>query len=223
MGNSNIIVIGIIVITSIISIKGFNDQEFFDRYKFNIRAILIDKQWDRMIVSAFLHGDIAHLFFNMYTFYFFSSLVLNYGTILFILTYFGSIIGGNTLALLMHKNNPYYSAIGASGGVSGILFASIILDSQIPIGIFPLPFSIPGWIFGIIYLTYSLYGMKTQLGNIGHDAHLGGAIFGILCGLGFVFLFPNHPYIYFNPLYFLLMIIPLVYLVYTSFFNDKNK
>ncbi|MCT6868913.1 MAG: rhomboid family intramembrane serine protease [Apibacter sp.] len=219
MGNSNIIVIGIIVITSIISIKGFNDQEFFDRYKFNIRAILIDKQWDRMIVSAFLHGDIAHLFFNMYTFYFFSSLVLNYGTILFILTYFGSIIGGNTLALLMHKNNPYYSAIGASGGVSGILFASIILDSQISIGIFPLPFSIPGWIFGIIYLTYSLYGMKTQLGNIGHDAHLGGAIFGILCGLGFVFLFPNH----FNPLYFLLMIIPLVYLVYTSFFNDKNK
>lgn len=216
MGNSNIIVIGIIVITSIISIKGFNDQEFFDRYKFNIRAILIDKQWDRMIVSAFLHGDIAHLFFNMYTFYFFSSIVLNYGTILFILTYFGSIIGGNTLALLMHKNNPYYSAIGASGGVSGILFASIILDSQISIGIFPLPFSIPGWIYGIIYLTYSFYGMKTQLGNIGHDAHLGGAIFGTLCGLGFLFLFPNHPYIYFHPFYFLLMMI-------LSFFNYKNK
>lgn len=222
MESSNIIVIGIIIITGLISFKGFNDQIFFNRYKFNIDTILKGKQWDRMVTSAFLHGDIAHLFFNMYTFYFFSNFILNYGVQFFIITYFGSIIIGNFLALWMHKNNPYYSAIGASGGVSGILFASIILNSQISIGIFPLPFSIPGWIFGIIYLTYSLYGMKTQLGNIGHDAHLGGAIFGILSGLGFVIMYPYYPLINFRPLYLLFMLIPLIYLIYLAFnkYND---
>jgi membrane associated rhomboid family serine protease len=219
---SNPIVIGIIIITSITSFKGFNDQNFFNRYKFNIDAILKGKQWNRIVISAFLHGDIAHLFFNMYTFYFFSNFILNYGIPFYIITYFGSIICGNFLSLWMHKDNPYYSAIGASGGISGILFSSIVLNSQISIGIFPFPFMIPGWIFGIIYLTYSLYGMKTQLGNIGHDAHLGGAVFGIICSFGFVSMYPYYPFINFRPLYLLLMLLPLIYLIYLAFNKDKD-
>lgn len=222
MENSNIIVIGIIIITSVLSFKGFKDQNFFNRYKFNIDAILKGKQWERMITSAFLHGDIAHLFFNMYTFYFFSVFLINYGNLFFLITYFGSIISGNLLALWMHKNNPQYSAIGASGGVSGILFATIIINSEISIGIFPLPFSIPGWIFGVVYLTYSLYGMKTQLGNIGHDAHLGGAVFGILCGLLFVSEYPYYPFTNFRPIYLLLMLIPIAYLIYLIV-NKRKK
>ncbi|MDR2123281.1 MAG: rhomboid family intramembrane serine protease [Flavobacteriaceae bacterium] len=221
MEHINIIVIGIIAITAIFSFKGFNDQIFFDRYKFNVRAILKEKQWDRMLASAFLHGDMVHLFFNMYTFYFFSTFILNFGTLFFFITYLGAILGGNFLALLMHRNNPYYSAIGASGGVSGILFAAIILNSQISIGIFPLPFSIPGWIFGIIYLAYSVYGMKSQLGNIGHDAHLGGAVIGIICAVGFAFLFPYHPALSFQPLYLLIMLIPLAALAYLVLVKNK--
>ncbi len=213
----NIIVIGIIVITAVFSWKGFNDSVFFDRYKFNTGAILRGKQWERLFTSAFLHGDMLHLIFNMYTFYFFSSFVLGYGTLFFFITYFGAIVGGNLLALWMHKNNPYYSAIGASGGVCGVLFAAIIVNSQISIGIFPFPFQIPGWIFGIIYLGYSVYGMKTQLGNIGHDAHLGGAVIGIICAVAYVFLNPGNPYVYFQPLYLLLMLIPLCILAYLAY------
>ncbi|MGM5631123.1 rhomboid family intramembrane serine protease [Apibacter raozihei] len=214
MGEINIIVIGVIVITALTSYKGFNDQVFFDRYKFNIGAILRGKQWDRLLTSAFLHGDLMHLIFNMYTFYFFSTFLLYYGVAFFFITYLGSILGGNLLSLWMHKKNPYYSAIGASGGVSGILFASIILNSQISIGIFPLPLNIPGWVFGIIYLGYSVYGMKAQLGNVGHDAHLGGAIMGIVAALGFIVMFPDYPFISFKPMYLLFMLIPLSVLAY---------
>ncbi|MDR1876671.1 MAG: rhomboid family intramembrane serine protease [Flavobacteriaceae bacterium] len=219
MEDFNIIVIGIIAITAVFSLKGFNDPVFFERYKFNTGAILRGKQWDRMITSAFLHGDMVHLFFNMYTFYFFSTFILHFGILFFFITYLGAVLGGNFLALWMHKNEPYYSAVGASGGVSGILFAAIILNSQIAIGIFPLPFSIPGWIFGIIYLAYSVYGMKAQLGNIGHDAHLGGAVIGIICAVGFVFLFPYHPYVSFQPRYLLIMLIPIAVLAYQVFTN----
>jgi membrane associated rhomboid family serine protease len=221
MEDINIIVIGIILITAVFSFKGFNDPVFFDRYKFSTGAILKRNQWDRMITSAFLHGDMMHLIFNMYTFYFFSTFVLDYGTVFFFMTYFGAILGGNFLTLWMHKNYLNYSAIGASGGVSGILFAAILLNSQISIGIFPFPFSMPGWIFGIIYLAYSVYGMKSQLGNIGHDAHLGGAVIGIICAVGFVFLYPYHPYVFFQPLYLLIMLIPLAFLVYLAFTRDR--
>ncbi|MDR3273320.1 MAG: rhomboid family intramembrane serine protease [Flavobacteriaceae bacterium] len=210
----NLIVIGIIAVTAIFSFKGFNDPVFFDRYKFNVGAIEKARQQDRMLTSAFLHGDIMHLIFNMYTFYFFSTFLLGYGVLFFFIVYFGAILAGNFLALWTHKNQPYYSAIGASGGVSGILFAAIILDSTIKIGIFPFPFQIWGWLFGIIYLAYSIYGMRSQLGNIGHEAHLGGAVFGVFCAVGFVWLFPNHPYVFFNFFYLILMLIPIAFLAY---------
>lgn len=217
---NNLIVIGIIAITAIFSYKGFNDRVFFDRYKFNIAAIKKARQQDRMLTSAFLHVDIIHLIFNMITFYFFSAYVLGYGVIFFFIVYFGSILAGNFLALQMHRNQPYYSAVGASGGVSGILFASIILDSKIEIGIFPFNYYISGVLFGIIYLAYSIYGMKSQLGNIGHEAHLGGAVFGLLCAVGFVFMFPDHPLVFFNRFYLLLMLIPIAFLAYIVY-KDK--
>lgn len=209
--NMNIITIIIIAVTVIFSFKGFNDPIFFDRYKFNVGAIIKSRQWDRMITSAFLHGDVMHLIFNMFTFYFFSNLIIqNCGIIFFLILYVGSILTGNLLSLDRHKKENYYSAIGASGGVSGILFASIAFSPTIEIFIFTIPKPIPGWIFGIIYLAYSVYGMRAQLGNIGHEAHLGGAVFGIIVAILFSILF-SVP-IHIN--YLLIMLIPLAFLAY---------
>lgn len=204
------IVIFLIVITVITSIQGFRDGRFFDRYKFNIGAILENKQWDRLISSAFLHGDYMHLFFNMFTLFFFSNAIIKgLGLWQYLTIYFAAVIGGGLLSLWMHRKDYYYSAIGASGGVVGILFAAIAVNPHIGIGIFLIPIAIPGWIFGIIYLAYSIYGMRSQLGNIGHEAHLGGAAIGL--GLA-ILLRPD--LLNDNGLYIGIMTIPLIVLAY---------
>lgn len=187
MGFPNIATVIIIVLNVIVSMRGFENAPFFDRYKFNISAILKGKQYDRLITSGFLHVDMMHLVFNMLTLYFFSdALVMYTGYIGYLLIYFGAILGGNLLALWMHKNEYYYNAVGASGGVTGAIFAIIAMQPNVGIGFMLIPgVNIPGWLFGIMYLLYSIYGMRSQLGNIGHDAHLGGAVVGIVLAIVF--------------------------------------
>lgn len=106
------------------------------------------------------------------------------GILKFVLIYLGSLIAGNTLALSFHKRDPYYSAVGASGAVMGIVYSAIMLnpDMRLTFIFFPVV-GIPGYIFGVGYLLYSMYGMKAQLGNIGHSAHLGGAVGGFILTL----------------------------------------
>ncbi len=176
----NKIVIVLIVINCVVSIKGFNDAIFFNKFKFQIDKILSGEKL-RMLVSGFLHADFMHLGFNMYALWLFGKVVnINFGTFNFLLIYFGSLILGNLYSLRIHRKEPYYSAIGASGAVSGIVFSSIILFPEMKLMIFLIPFSMPGYVFGIGYLLYSIYGMKNRVGNIGHSAHLGGAIGGYL-------------------------------------------
>lgn len=208
---NKIVPILIIALTAITSIKGFSDGAFFDRYKFNVGAILGNsKQWDRMLTSATLHADYMHLIFNMLTLYFFSDIIiLVFGVWKYLLIYLLAILGGGLLSLWMHRKEYYYSAIGASGGVVGVLFAAIAVDPTVGIYIFLIPIAIPGWIFGIAYLAYSVYGMRSQLGNVGHDAHLGGAAIGLFLAIIFepVLLEINMKYI-------LIMIVPLLALTY---------
>ncbi len=176
----------LIIANVIISIKGFNDRYFFDKYKFQIAPIQRGEKI-RLFSSAFLHVDYVHLLMNMYVLYIFApSIVNSVGVLKFLLIYVGSLLAGNALTLLYHKNNPYYSAVGASGAIAGIVYAAILLNPSMRLGIFPLPFYIPGYLFGILYIGYSIYGMKKQLGNIGHSAHLGGAIGGYLATLLFM-------------------------------------
>lgn len=203
----------IILLTAVTSFIAFNNQKFFDRGKFDVGAILQGKQFDRLLTSGFLHADIMHLFFNMFTLYFFSNTIIaNLGKIDYLIIYLGAILTGNLLSLWMYRRNYYYTAIGASGGVSGIVFAAIALNPFSKIMIFPIPFFIEGWIFGIIYLAYSVYGMKSQLGNIGHAAHLGGAAFGLILA---IILLPD--ILKANGLYIGIMIIPLVILGYFAY------
>lgn len=201
----------IIVLTVISSIKGFNDMAFFDRLKFNVGAILgKSRQWDRLFSSAFLHGDWMHLIFNMMTLYFFSDVIVDYfGIWQYLAIYFLSVIGGGLLSLLIHRREYYYSAIGASGGVVGVLFAAIAVWPDMPINIMFIPIDIPGWIFGIIYLLFSIYGMRNNVGNIGHDAHMGGAAIGL--SLAVVF---DYNILIVNGLYVGIMVVPLIILAY---------
>ena len=183
----NQFVLGIIIVNILLSLKGFNEYSFLDKYKFQVGKIVSGEKI-RMVTSGFLHVDWMHLIFNMYALYLFGDIVANVlGTTSFLVIYFGSLLAGNMYSLFYHKSEPYYSAVGASGAVSGILYSAILLYPDMTLMLFPLPIPIPAYVFGIGYLVYSIYGMKKQLGNIGHSAHLGGAIGGFAITL---LLFP---------------------------------
>lgn len=193
MGNLSIVTIIIIAANVLISYKGFGDFGFFEKYKFNVGAIRRGEQI-RMFSSGFLHVDVAHLVFNMFTLYIFANVVLAYlGNINFVIVYVGSLLLGNLLSLYFHKNEYYYSAVGASGAVMGVVYSAILLRPDMDLYLFFIPIPIPAYIFGIGYLLYTLYGMKNRVGNIGHDAHFGGAIGGYVITLMLAsWLFETH-------------------------------
>ncbi len=179
----NTILIAIIFLTVIVSFKGFEDTSFFRKYEFHIGSIHAGEQF-RMFSSAFLHADISHLAFNMLTLYFFAPVVYGFlGDFSFGLIYLGSLLSGSLLTLFFHKNEYSYRAIGASGAVTGILYAAILINPEMNLYLFFIPIPIPAYIFGIGYLLYSIYGMKAKRDNIGHTAHFGGAIGGYLITL----------------------------------------
>lgn len=185
MENVDLVTLIIIAANVIISMKGFNDPSFFEKYKFNIGGIRRGEHI-RMFSSAFLHGDFSHLLFNMLTLYFFAGVVImQIGVAKFVILYVISLLAGNLLSFYFHKNNPHYSAIGASGAVMGVLYSAILFYPDMGLYLFFIPIPIPAWLFGLAYLLYSIYGMKRQLGNIGHDAHIGGAIGGYILTLAF--------------------------------------
>ncbi len=155
---------------------------------FNPFVIHNRKQYYRFLTAGLIHADFFHLLFNMYALYLFGSLVENsmdiifpgLGSWLYILLYVSALIMSSMYAYNKHKENPSYNALGASGAVSAILFASIIIYPAQKLMIFPIPFFIPSYILGPLYLVYSYYMSKKGMDNIGHDAHLFGAIWGIL-------------------------------------------
>ncbi len=189
----SLVTIVLIAANVIITYKGLGDYSFFEKYKFNVGAIR-RKEQIRMLSSGFLHVNTQHLLFNMITLYFFANPVLRFvGELKFLLIYFGSLIAGSLLSLYFHKNEYHYSAVGASGAVTGVLYSSILFDPDMSLYMFFIPIPIPAYVFGIAYLLYSIYGMKKQIGNIGHDAHFGGAIGGYVITLLFApWLFKEH-------------------------------
>jgi membrane associated rhomboid family serine protease len=200
--NLPLVLIVMIIINALVSYKGINDISFFRKYEFHIGSIRAGEQY-RMFTSAFLHADYMHLGFNMLTLYFFAPVVIgNMGIAGFLLVYFVSMACGSLLTLYFHKNEPSYRAIGASGAVMGVLFSSILIYPDMEINF------IPAYLFGLIYLLLTIYGMKTRAGNIGHTAHFGGAIGGFLITL------TRMPHLlYDNTLVIILLAVPIVVLL----------
>jgi len=174
----------LILANFLVSYKGFNDRNFYERYEFSIEKILIYKQYHRLITSGFLHVNWMHLIFNMLALYFFSGAVESFfGPLQFLLIYFASLIGGDLLSLFIHRYDSGYSSVGASGAVSGIIFAAIAVFPGMRMGFFFIPLAIPAWIFGLAYVLYSIYGVRSRRDNVGHESHLAGALIGMLLGI----------------------------------------
>jgi membrane associated rhomboid family serine protease len=139
------------------------------------------KEWWRLLSSGFLHVDFMHLFVNMYTLYMFGPLLLRLlGPSAFLQVYLGALIGGNLLSLWVNRKQDSYTAVGASGAITGVVFATVIIIPELQLSLMFLPIGIPGWLFAVLYTLFSIWGVRSKTGNVGHDAHLGGGIAGTL-------------------------------------------
>jgi len=219
----------LIIINVAASYTGFKNFIFFEKYKFEVDKVLINRDYKRLVTNGFLHANWTHLIFNLVALFFFSfGIEETLGSLQFTIIYFASLIGGNLLSLLIHKNEGDYSSIGASGAVCGLLFAGIALFPGMQIGL--ILFSIPGWLFGIVFTAFSIYAIRSRRDNIGHDAHLGGALVGMLVAT------LMHPDAFFdNYLVILLITVPTIFFIYmiikrpgfllvdNYFFNSHNK
>lgn len=175
----------LLAIILLISYRAFKDPLLFNQLKFNVRAVQLGEYY-RLLTAGFIHVDYNHLLFNGFTLFIFGGNALyGLGTVNFILLYMVSLLMGNGLAYYYHKSNPYYTAVGASGAIMGIVYSSILMFPEMKLAIifFPIPF--PAYVFGVGYLIYTLFGIKSQNDGIGHTAHFGGAIGGIICTLVF--------------------------------------
>ncbi|MEZ4885287.1 MAG: rhomboid family intramembrane serine protease [Chitinophagales bacterium] len=173
-----------VIIICVVSYQAFKNLQFYEQYLFEVDAILVRKEYIRMVSSGFLHANLMHLGFNMIALYSFGiSVGSAFGLPKFFFIYFVSLLAGNALALYIHRNHGGYRAVGASGAISGVVYASIALFPQSKIGLILLPPFIPAWLFGILFLMVSMYGIKSQRDNIGHEAHLGGALAGMLLAI----------------------------------------
>ena len=177
----------IIVVTAIISVMAWNNYSLMNRWIMNPYQVANRGQYYRLITSGFLHADWGHLIFNMISLYFFGRFIeqvfgLLFGAMapLFVVGfYLAAILVSDIPTFLKHRNNPGYNSLGASGGVSAIIFAGILFRPLTDICLY-FAFCIPGFIFGVLYLGYSYYEARRGAGNINHDAHFYGALFGIL-------------------------------------------
>lgn len=183
----------IILITAVTSFAAFNNEELFNRLILWPRRMDNPNEYYRFITSGFIHADINHLFFNMFTLFFFGRFVesafadIGLNQAMFVILYLSGIIAASMPSFIKHKNNSYYRSLGASGGVSAVLFSFIYFApwEKIYILIFP----VPGIVAAIGYLAYAVYMTKKGNSNINHDAHFWGAVYGFVFTLIFA---PDH-------------------------------
>ncbi|HET6528790.1 MAG TPA: rhomboid family intramembrane serine protease [Balneolaceae bacterium] len=146
-----------------------------------------ENTWYELITSGFLHASLGHLFVNMFTLYFFGSVMEQVmGSVSFLGLYVSGLIIAGIPSVVKHRNNPQYATLGASGAVGAVLFAFIFLFPFEDIILFLIPIPIPAFLFGILYLIYSMYASKQERGNINHEAHIAGALWGIIYMVLFV-------------------------------------
>ncbi len=171
------------LLTAGVSLLAFRRPEIIERLLFRPERILAYKEWYRLFSSALVHAGWMHLGFNLLALYTFGEVVeLIYGAPVLLGIYLGSVLGGSLLSLFLHRHHDY-AALGASGGVCGVVFASIFLVPGVSVAMLLLPISLPGPVFAVLYLAGTFVALRREIGHIGHDAHFGGAIVGLALAL----------------------------------------
>lgn len=177
----------IIVLTSLISYQAFRDHGLADKLIFQ-PATVRDGEWYRLLTYGLLHADFMHLLFNMFTFYLFGSYIESIfkmqlgtqaGSIAFVLLYIGGLLFSILPTYFKQKNNYYYKGLGASGAVSAVVFAYILINPMNFMGILFIPIMLPAFLFGFIFVFISIYLEKQEVGGINHSAHITGGLFGV--------------------------------------------
>jgi len=165
----------------LVSLYALSNPPFMEKNLFHVGPILSGGEYHRMITSGFLHGGFLHLFVNMYVLFMFGGFVEQVlGTTGYLVVYFAALLGGNAWALLENKNKTSYRALGASGATSGIVMSFILFRPFEQLMIFPIPFFMPAVLIGVLFLVGSAILAQRENKTIGHEAHLGGALAGIL-------------------------------------------
>lgn len=177
----------IIIVTGIVSYMALNDGNLKFKLIHNPYNVSHKNEYYRLLTSGFIHADLMHLILNMFTLYFFGSNIENEfneyfgnnGPVYFIILYLSGIILSSIPDTIINKNNAYYNSLGASGGVSSIVFASIIISPLSEIMIMPIPIPIKAYVYAVLFVAYSIYMEKRQGDNVNHMAHLWGALWGV--------------------------------------------
>lgn len=182
------ITILLIVLNIAISLLAlYGNEKLFDVGMLRPYRMFRKQTWYEVITSGFLHAGISHLLVNMFVLYFFGSVMEQVlGPVHFIALYFSALIFSSIPSLIMHKDNPEYATIGASGAVEAVLFSYIFVFPTEKLILILLPIPIPAWIFGLLFLVYSVYEGRRGKGNVNHGAHIAGAAWGVLYLLFFV-------------------------------------
>jgi membrane associated rhomboid family serine protease len=181
----------IVLITAGISLWAFNDNNIMSKLIFDPIAVTKHKQYYRFLTSGFVHADYMHLGFNMLSFYSFGNLIEqnifndvcvfgSYGNIVYIVLYLTALIASEVPSYLKHKYDSHYLSLGASGGVSAIIFAAVLFIPQMKLGLMFIPIPIPGYIFCFLFLGISTYLDKFYPTKINHMAHIFGALYGVI-------------------------------------------
>ncbi|MCS7018025.1 MAG: rhomboid family intramembrane serine protease [Cytophagales bacterium] len=178
----------IVLVTVAISVYVFTRPDWQERLMLNPYRISRKGEWYRFVTSGLIHQGWVHLLFNMFTFYFFGRWMEHYfvivygktlGYLLFLLLYVGGIIVADIPTYFKYKNTPYYNSLGASGGVSAVIFATIFYNPTEEVCLYAF-FCLPGFVWGGIYLAYSYFYDQRGADNINHSAHFYGALYGFL-------------------------------------------
>lgn len=184
---ATIIIVLMTVVVSLLCMAG--RSTLIERLEFNAWRVWHHKEWYRLFSYGLVHGGWGHLFFNMLTLFFFGSVAEQYfvsafgkggGVALYAILYVSALAVSTLWDLFRQRGNPGYNAVGASGAVSAILFASILFEPTMGIYIYLIPIPVPGYIFAPFYLLYCWYMARRNMDNIGHSAHFWGAVYGLL-------------------------------------------
>jgi membrane associated rhomboid family serine protease len=187
----------IVIITTLVSIGAFNNHKMMDDLIFYGPAISERKQWYRLFTHGLIHGDAAHLIFNMVALYSFGTSVETIfkapclfgklGPFMFLLLYISGLAAASFPDYMKYKDSYHFRSLGASGAVSAVMFASIVVLPTLEVGIIFLPVRVPGYIFAVLYLIISAWLDRRGNSNINHGAHFWGAIYGLLFTIAFIY------------------------------------